>query len=290
MFNDSRHLRLQAKKGWHVFEYREIGSDKVSARISFQVKGKEAGSPWRAPFGSLEIYRKLTQKQGEDFVIQIQLELRHLGVNKIVIRNHPNLYHAVRAQLLNSSLTNLNFESSEDVSSIILVDEKPYQRKIKISERQKLVKAEKLFQFEQVDRKQLSTLYSFIASCREERNQSLSMTLPELKKLVSVFPDRILFFKVGTKSEISAAAIVICVSKTILYTFYYAHTKVHNRISPVVFLISGIYDYALTHNYKMVDLGTSMIEGQVNKPLLHFKKSIGGVSTKKLTFTRTYNG
>jgi hypothetical protein len=55
----------------------------------------------------------------------------------------------VEAQLLNDSLSNLEFEFSEDVGSIILVDEKPYYRKIKISERQKLVKAEKLFEFEQ---------------------------------------------------------------------------------------------------------------------------------------------
>ncbi len=286
LFNDSKHLLLQTKKGWHTFEYREIKSDKVSARISFQFKAKEAISPWRAPFGGFEFYRKLSKEQLEDFVIQIQQKLIQLGVNEILIRNHPNLYNECEAQLLNDSLLNLEFKFSEDVCSIILVDEKPYHRKIKISERQKLVKAEKLFEFERVNRKQLPTLYSFIASCREERNQSLSMTLPELRKLVTVFPDRILFFKVGTNSEISAAAIVIRVSKTILYTFYYAHKKTYNRISPAVFLISGIYDYALKLKISMIDLGTSMINGHVNKSLLHFKTSIGGVVTKKQTFTK----
>lgn len=285
LFNDPRHLLLQSKTGWHVFEYREIKSDKVSARISFQVKAEEASSPLRAPFGGVEIYRKLSQKQLEDFVIQIQQKLIQRGVNKIVIRNHPDLYNTGLVHLLKHALLNSKFALSEEISSIILVDEKLYRRKIKVSERQKLIKAAKLFHVEQVDKRQLSKLYSFIASCRKERSQSLSMTLPQLKKLVLVFPDQLLFFKVGMESEISAAAIVIRVNNQILYTFYYGHAKVHNRISPVVFLISGIYEYALKHKFCMIDLGTSMIDGNVNKSLLHFKTSIGGVVTSKSTFT-----
>jgi len=286
LFNDSRHLLLQSKKGWHNFEYRDLKTNNVNARIYFHIKNEEASSPLRAPFGSFEIYRKLTPKQVENFVLQLQLKLTQLGVKKIFIRSFPDLYDIERAQLINDKLIRSEFVSSEDISSIILVDEKPYARKIKISERQKLIKAASQFQFEKVDKRQLNKLYSFISTCREERSQSLSMTLSELKKLVNAFPDRVLFFKVGTEKEISAAAIVICVSNQILYTFYYAHAKVHNRISPVVFLMSGIYDYATRNKFKMIDLGTSMLNGHINKSLVHFKTSIGGVETKKSTFTK----
>jgi hypothetical protein len=286
LFNSPAHLQLQSATGWHVFEYRELKTDKLCVSISFHLKAGEAISPLRAPFGSIEFYRKLNEDQVADFIIQVQNYLSKLGAKRIVIRNAPELYNEEQSKLLKQMFLKSGFEFVEEVSSIILLDGKPFDKKIKISERQKLKKAANVFQFSKVSKSELSNLYKFIASCREERQQSLSMTLQDLKKLVATFPTQILFFKVGTEEETSAAAIVIRVSKQVLYTFYYAHAKAHNRISPVVFLISGIYDFAQHHKYKMIDLGTSMIDGQVNKPLLHFKKSIGGVTTKKLTFIK----
>lgn len=286
LFNHPDHLKLQSATGWHVFEHREQNTDKVCVRISFHIKADEAWSPLRAPFGSIEFYRKLDEDNVADFIVQVQKYLSKLGAKKIVLRNAPELYNEEQSKLLKQVFLKSGFEFTEEVSSIILLDGKPFEKKIKISERQKLKKAANVFQFSKVSKSELNELYKFIASCREERQQSLSMTLPDLKKLVLTFPNRILFFKVGAAGETSAAAIVIRVSKDVLYTFYYAHAKEHNRISPVVFLISGIYDFAIQHKYKMIDLGTSMIDGQVNKPLLHFKKSIGGVTTKKLKLTK----
>jgi len=286
LFNHPAHLQLQSATGWHVFEYREAKTHKVCARFFFHLKKGEARSPLRAPFGSIELYRKLNVDQITDFVSQVNDHLNKLGVKKIVVRNAPELYHEKNSELFKEVFIKAGFEVTEEVSSIILLDKKPFNQKIKISERQKLKKATSAFHFSKVNKTKLNELYKFIASCREERQQSLSMTLIELKKLVNSFPNRLLFFKVGTETETTAAAIVIRVSKDVLYTFYYAHAKEHNRISPVVFLISGIYDFAEQHKYKMIDLGTSMTEGQINKSLLHFKKSIGAVTNKKITFTK----
>ncbi|MBL7871007.1 MAG: hypothetical protein JNM78_05315 [Cyclobacteriaceae bacterium] len=286
LFNHPTHLQLQSVTGWHVFEYRDKKTDKVWACISFHLKAGEARCPLRAPFGSIELYRKLDEDYLAQFIIQVEEQLGKLGAKKIVIRNAPELYNEEQSKLLKKALLKSEFESSEEVSSVIHLDGKPFEKKIKISERQKLKKAASMFRFTKVNKSELIELYKFIATCRKERQQSLSMTLIELKKLVTAFPDSVLFFKVGTVEETTAAAIVIRVSKEVLYTFYYAHAKAHNRISPVVFLISGIYDFAVEHKYKMIDLGTSMIDRQINRSLLHFKKSIGGVTTRKLTFTK----
>jgi hypothetical protein len=286
LFNHPVHLQLQSRIGWHVFEYCELKTQRVYARISFHINGGEARSPLRAPFGSLEFYRKLSEEQVTDFIDQVFHYVNKLGAKKIVIRNAPDLYNEAQSNFLKQVFLKSGFDFEEEVSSIILINENSFEKKIKISERQKLKKASNVFIFSKVNKSKLNELYKFIASCREERQQSLSMTLIELKKLVAAFPTRLLFFKVGTEEETTAAAIVIRVSNEVLYTFYYAHTKAHNRISPVVFLISGIYEFAKHHHYKMIDLGTSMLDGQVNKSLLHFKKSIGGITNKKLTFTK----
>ncbi len=284
LFNEGDHALLQSKRGWHIFEYREVNSLKVWARFLVYVKSGEAHSPLKAPFGSVELFQKLSEVHLTDFLEQVQAQLSHLRVKQLVIRNTPDLYDLQTSTLLQAVLKKLGFESAEEVSSILLIDEKPFERKIKISERQKLKKAAATFQFEKVSSKELKKIYSFIAACRKEKNQNLSMSLRDLQKTISVFPDRFFLFTVGSKTELAAAAIVIQVSKNILYTFYYAHAKRYNRISPVVFLMSGIFEFAASKKYKLIDLGTSMIDGHVNRTLLHFKKSIGGVSNKKLTF------
>ncbi|MBP9926571.1 MAG: hypothetical protein KBF45_11335 [Cyclobacteriaceae bacterium] len=286
LFNTAPHLRLQAGKGWQVFEYVESTRNIIYARISFLIKGSEARSPMKAPFGSVEIYRKLTQKQVEEFVEQVEQQLRILAVKKIFIRHHPDCYDEKKPNVWRTCLRNLQFQQAIDITSIILVDDRSFEKKIKISERQKLHKAARVLTFERVNNIELKSIYAFIDACRKERNQSLSMTLTDLKKLLTVFPDRVLLFKVGAQSTLSAAAIVILVSPKILYTFYYAHAKIHDRISPVVFLLSGIYDFGRKHKIKMIDLGTSMTDQKLNKSLLHFKKSIGGISDNKSTFTK----
>lgn len=287
LFNESDHLFLQSKRGWQIFEFIELNSLKVYARIFFHVKDGQASSPLKAPFGSVEIFRKLSETQLIDFLEQTLGQLIRLRVKKVVIRSYPDLYDLQTSNLLQSALKQVGFENTEEISSILFLDGKPFERKIKISERQKLKKALGVFEFKQVGTRELNRIYSFIAICRMERSQTLSMTLRELRKTISVFPDRFFLFTVGTKTELAAAAIVIQVSKNILYTFYYAHAKKYNRISPVVLLISGIYDFASAKKFGMIDLGTSMMEGHVNRPVLHFKKSIGGVSNKKITFYKT---
>ncbi|MEQ1586656.1 MAG: hypothetical protein ABL895_12300 [Cyclobacteriaceae bacterium] len=287
LFNDRNHLLLQSKKGWHVFEFRESKTDKTSARISFNIKSGEAQSPLHAPFGSVEVYRKMKDIQLKEFLEKVQSELMSMGVTKIIIRNFPDLYDEHLSQTVSQTMRSLRFSCREEISSIIQVDEKAFERKIKASERQKLKKATALFQIDRVGVSDLKLIYSFIADCRKERNQSLSMTLLELNKTISVYPEQFYFFKTIRNNEIAAAAIVIQISKDVLYTFYYAHAKKHNRVSPVVFLISSIYEFATVNKFNMIDLGTSMIDGHINQSLLHFKKSIGGVSCSKFTYTRS---
>ena len=270
-----------------MFDFCESGTEKIYARISFHIKSGLALSPLRAPFGSVEVYKRLNEIQLKEFLEEVQGQLVKLGVKEVIIRNFPELYDEHFSRQVNGVMRNLQFTLLEAVSSIIQVSEKVFYKMIKVSERQKLKKASELFQIEQIDSSDLKKIYSFIASCRRERNQSLSMSLVELQKTISVFPDRFYFFKASRKDEIAAAAIVIQVSKKILYTFYYAHAKKHNRVSPVVFLISGIYDFASSNKFELIDLGTSMIDGHVSRSLLHFKKSIGGISSGKFTYTKS---
>ena len=286
LFNSPKHLWLQSGKNWRIYEALEEGTNTVKVRIAFQINEGEALSPVRAPFGFLEIYRKISANELTSFFLLIEAELKNRGIRKIHIKSYPEGY-VRNFELVEEILRTLQFSITQEISSIIPVDRKVFEKRIKISERQKLKKAEKLFSFEKVKRTYLKEIYTFIEDCRKERNQSLSMNFTEFKKTVLAFPKDFSFYRVYDSSGTAAAAIVISVNKKILYTFYYAHAKRFNKVSPVVFLISGIYKVAQNQGIAMIDLGTSMVNGKINRSLLHFKRSIGGQSNRKLIFEKT---
>jgi len=286
LFNSAKHLRLQAGKNWSVYEILNEDSRAVKARIVFHIHKEVATSPLRAPFGFLEIYKKISTDELTVFFSLIETDLKNQGVKKINLKSYPEAYEE-NFKVVEEVLKKLHYTVSSEVSSIIPVDNKPLEKKIKISERQKLRKAQQLFFFERLNIAHLKEVYSFIADCREERNQRLSMSFSELKKTVAAFPKNFFLYRLRNESGTAAAAIVIKINKEILYTFYYAHARRFDRVSPVVLLIAEIYEWSQGQNVEMIDLGTSMIDGKINHPLLHFKKSIGGQSNRKLIFEKT---
>lgn len=284
LFNRSLHLRLQSAKNWRIYEIHDRNAE-VKIRIAVHIERNMAVSPLRAPFGFIEFYKKSSWMELVDFISLMELDLKSRGVKKIQLKSYPEVYDKNSA-LTERALKSLHYITRHELSSVIRVDQKSYEKKIKISERQKLRKAEKMFSFEKTSIDQLKDIYSFIETCREEKNHRLSMTFSELRKVVAAFPEDFLLYKVYDASGTAAAAIVIKVNEKILYTFYYAHSKKYDKVSPVVFLISGIYEESQRQGIEMIDLGTSMKGGKINRSLVHFKKSIGGQSYHKHTFEK----
>ncbi len=284
LFSNPNHLLLQSKRGWKVFGLAAKG--KTVAQIAFHIKKNEALSPLRAPFGSVQVNGKISERQLRFFFTYIEKILKRQGVKRIGIRNYPEIYNPVATQLLQKTLKGFGFSVKTQVTSVIHIDQNDFASKIKISKRQRLRKCEARFKFEQIAGSQLSSLYRFIETCRLHKNQTLSMSLPQLRKATKTFPKDFLFFEATKDERRVAAAIVVRVSKTILYTFYYAHDRTYNKFSPVVFLLAGIYSYAQTSKIDWIDLGTSMDGEKVNGPLLHFKESIGGKFSPKFIFEK----
>jgi hypothetical protein len=285
IFNCAEHLRLQQAKNWRIYELLDQQANVVIARIAFHMDGDKARSPFRAPFGFIEFFGNIIESELAVFFSLIEADLKARGIKKIQLKSYPEIYDS-RFSMAEAALKQLKYAVSHELSSVIPVDRKPFVKKIKISERQKLRKAEKLFSFEKLKNSQLQDVYAFIEGCRRERDQSLSMSFSDLGKTVRTFPENFLLYRVYDDSGTAAAVIAIKVSKEILYTFYYAHARKFDKVSPVVFLISSLYKLAQMQHIAFIDLGTSMVNGKVNRSLLHFKKSIGGESNRKLIFEK----
>jgi hypothetical protein len=288
LFNQKAHLQLQSKTGWLVYGLRENDSEKILVKISFCLKDGVASSPYRAPFGGWELNGKVAIRHTDFFINRLIEDLKSRGVKKIEIKNSPLNYQPFATRLFLRVAKKFDFSIHKEISSIIPVDSTLFERRIVVAKRQKLLKSEARFSFYQEDLSQLRKIYTFIEGCRHERHQALSMSYLQIKNTVAIFPQDYFLFSVKENERLAAAAIVIRVNEKILYTFYYAHAKHFDKMSPVVFLIKNLYSFAKKSKYRMIDLGTSMIHGHVNQPLLHFKKSIGGLSVLKYSAEKEF--
>ncbi|MFM9838047.1 MAG: hypothetical protein ACKVOQ_07265, partial [Cyclobacteriaceae bacterium] len=259
---------------------------KALVKISFCLKDGIASSPYRAPFGGWELNGRVTIKQADFFIDRLIADLKSKGIRKLEIKNPPMSYQPFAGKLFLQVAKKLDFRIYQETSSIISVDATLFEKKLVIAKRQKLVKGEVRFSFHQENLTQLKKIYSFIEACREERHQTLSMSFPQIRKTIVSFPHDYFLFSVKEGERLAAAAIIVRVSEKIVYTFYYAHARHYDKVSPVVFLIKNLYSFSRKGKYRMIDLGTSMVHGRINQPLLHFKKSIGGLSVPKYSFEK----
>lgn len=285
LYNAAAHLRSQTLRNWRVYEIINERTKKVAARISFNLQNGKALSPFRAPFGGLEVYDKVPLHDLVEFIRLVEADLVQQGIKSILIKSFASLYHQT-ASLVFDVFCEADYTHRKELTSVIPIDGKSFERKIKLSERQKLRKSKNLFQFKQIDQNHLQEIYCFLLACRHERNQTLSLSLKEIIKLGNLFSERIYLFNVHNQQGIAAACIALKVSDQVLYTFYYGHQKRYDKVSPVVWLMSGIYDFAQQNNFRCIDLGGTIVNGKMNRSLLHFKKSIGGVNSDKYYFEK----
>ena len=208
----------------------------------------------------------------------------------MVIKHSPAAYAPRREALLQTFLLNLGYRvANAETGAIIPVDGK-FEDHLDSWEKRKLKQAQtSALQWRQLTHDNVDTIYNFILASRKQKGYSLSMTLGEIRRVVERFPERYLLFGVYQADLLVAAGISIVVNDRVLYNFYSAHDNAYDHLSPVVFLIEGLYSYCTAHRLTLLDLGTSAVEGKPNFGLLDFKMRLGGLPTPKLTFEKTFS-
>lgn len=288
LFNDEQHRVLQSPGGWQSYRLIREDKKKIVAAIHFYLENGVARSPYKAPFGSVEFSKTLPPKDLFEFLKNVEARLIGQGVKKIQIKNPPEAYQPASSSLLEVLLLNLGYRILQaEISTSIAVYETKYDQKIEGWELRKLKQGKKAkLTFQEMPIRWMEEIYDFIRICREERKQSLSMTLAELMKTVAVFPGNFVLFGVFHRKELAAASISIRVSKRIVYNFYSAHPRKLDSLSPVVSLMQGIYGWSQKQHIELIDLGTSALEGQPNFSLLEFKLRLSGSPSTKFTFEK----
>ncbi len=288
LFNDERHRLLQAPSGWQSFCLLREDKRKLLAWIHFHVENQVARSPFKAPFGSVEYSKSLVPKDLYEFLQGVGSKLGAQGVKRIVIKNALEIYDPLSSSLLEVLLLNLGYRITQaEIVAAIPVSEIKYDQIIEGWELRKLKQGKRAkLSFHEIPLRRIEEVYEFILACRNERQQSLSMTRPEVVRAVNSIPKAFILFGVNDQKELAAASISIRVSKRIVYNFYSAHPRKMDFMSPVVSLTQGIYGWAQQQGVHWIDLGTSALDGQPNFGLLDFKIRQSGILSGKFSFEK----
>jgi hypothetical protein len=290
LFNTAPYRLLQSASGWHSFFVIHAKDKKAIAGIHFYVKDNVAQSPFRAPFGSVDCVDDLPSQVLFEFLLFVDSGIKKTGVHQVVIKHSPASYAPRREALLQTFLLNLGYRVANAETGAVIPVAGQFEDHLDPWEKRKLKQAQaSALQGRQLTPGNVTAVYDFILASREQKGYSLSMNREEIRRMVERFPERYLLFGVYQDALLIAAGISILVNDRVLYNFYSAHDSAYDHLSPVVFLIDGLYSYCTAHHLTLLDLGTSAVEGRPNFGLLDFKMRLGGIPTPKLTFEKTFS-
>ena len=288
LFNIRAHRLTQTKKGWKEFHLIDRKKKKILASLAFHIQNEKARSPFRAPFGSFEFSGSLPIKDLIEFYDYVENELKKMNVSEINIIAPPELYSPLQPVVTAILILNGYKVLAAEHSSCILVDEQPLSSKVTYDKRKKLRQISKInLEFYELGIHKLKDAYDLISQSRKNKKQSLSMSFDQLSKTVKIFPQSFFVFGVWLNGNLISACITIKVNPSVVYLFYGAHDSRYNKISPFVFLLVHLYQWCFTHKIRMIDLGTSMLNGKVNASLIDFKIRMGSTITNKFTFQKS---
>lgn len=289
LFHHAKHLHLQSSSGWHSFYAINNAAHTIDAHLHVHIAGSRAISPYRAPFGSYQFREDISYTALFEFIEFTLARLHEKGVNEFVVKNPPLAYAPGVMELLTTFQLNLGFEIQQAEAGSILDISGDFREGLNSGELRRIKKAEKEgLKFTVLDMSELESIYTFILACRMERGYTLSIDWETLRKTVEAFPDRYMLFGVRHHDVVAAAAIAYDAGNRVLVNFHPAHPREYDHLSPVVLLLEGMYHYAHEKGYRLLDLGTSAVDGKPNFGLLNFKSRVGARVTSKFTLVKRW--
>lgn len=250
------------------------------AFIHFQLNEKEAYSLHQSSFGGLAVVQEMGVTLLEDFLSYVIDDLKQTGVNKLTIRECPECYaiQSNKEQIYERlGFMNLFRETNQYIETAL-----PFDKLVNRNRKRSLKSIQNLgYVFSQLQTNRLEEAHNLLVVNRKARGLELTMTLEQLQLAMEQFPDRYLLFGISSEYQLIAASVCIKVNQKILYDFYHGELPEYTESSPVTMLVAELYQYALSNNFEIIDLGISSVDGKLDEGLFQFKKSLGAKEESK---------
>lgn len=281
---------LSTKTESEQYHFYWVNDNEAHAHVAFSIVENIAYSPYKLPFGGIEVSQSLSIADIQAFLKEIEIRLRKLKVENIRIHQAPDAYFdqsnikAAFSEQEFEVIQNRIFHTiSVDSSELFDRMHKMEQRKIKKcidagAEFRELKKSEKVKSFQWIER--FRTLDYKPPSMTWVDLRDVNQRNPKLYKVFGVFID----------DYMVAATVVVIVNKKAAYHFMPAsHVEFqdYRKFSPMVFLVENLYQWCQAKSIQTLDLGTSYVDMKMKTSLAKFKENIGGKPSEALSWQKT---
>lgn len=245
-------------------------------------------SPFRGTFAGFEL-KKFDSQLLQFFIREVELFLLKKGAKQIIVNSAPFIHNLpIQSHMFNSFLNDGYKIYSHEINHSIYLKEIDLVSSMQKSARKRYNKCMRDgFTFRQVTTKsEIQNVYNIIAVNRESKGYSISMSFDQIMRMQEAFPLNLYFFETSHHRELVASGICIKLSHEILYVFYWGDLPGYEQHSPIIFLASGIYEFARKNGFKILDIGTSTQNGIPNQGLIKFKENLGFMASLKLAYSK----
>lgn len=277
-FNSSKFLLNKQFKisGWQL-----VKKEKPVSQIFFHIAKGIAISGFQSTFGSFDIEDSTSSEELKSLIGVLIADLKKEGVTKIKVKQSPSYF--AHAALVEKSLKSFGFENVvTEINQHITIDNPQFED---VADRSEVIRSNKCnklgYEFKISSLLHLPDIYALLTETLQRNGNRPSMSYDNLKSVIESCPDNYMLFTLWDDDKIIAATVSIKLEDSIMYNFYHADHLDYRRVSALTYLLKNIYLYCYTHNYKIFDLGTSTVNGVLNKGLFNFKKTRGAVSSDK---------
>lgn len=291
LFNTQEFINLHAKDPEKLYIF-SLHSDKSVDCLGichfYKSQSNNFVSPINGSFGNFEFAEKISVEVMEEFMDFVINYLLKSPCDQIKIKFSPDIYNASHNSIILSFLLRHGFKiESVELNQYIKSFDYILDESVCKGNRKRIRKAiDQNLEFKQVNPSEYESVYQVIYQNRARRGFPITMTWQDLKKMTETFPDKSIFFAVFKQNIIIASAICFEVSNQMLYVFYWGELGGFETLSPIAFLSKSIVEYAKAHNFKVVDIGTSSVNGMPNYGLHKFKVNIGCDTCSKFLLYR----
>lgn len=283
VYNTTAFTELNRPKADEVI-YLAAGDDKVIGGIVLGRRGDMLSSPFSAPYGGLvvnsahgilsimEVWEAITRYAfDKNCGLKITLPPAFME-NGLTVRSENALL-----QLGGLPSVELNYHFDLTVGDI--------RDAFSGAGRKNLRRAERAgYECVMLDptSENIERVYRIIAGNREAHGYDISMSLADVLATSAVATVHLFVLRLGAE-EIAAAYLHVPVSG-IAQVIYWGDIPGYSESRPMNMLAFRIFEFYRTKGYRVVDVGTSNIDGHPNYGLCDFKEGLGCRPTAKFTF------
>jgi hypothetical protein len=239
-----------------------------------QVQNEAINIPF-SPFGGIVQKNNYSLKDLQTFLNQLKEQLKHSGINKIILQQPPHFYNDF---ITSDELISLGFTSQKpDINQYVPLDNIIYH----VMEK-RLLRKKHSFTIEKSTNFSLG--HQFISDCRQQQGLTINITRNKLLALVEQNTAAYNLYLVKEERELACAVITVDPNPDVRYYYLPATHNSFKNLSPMVYALDKIYMDAKIEGFQYLDLGRSSIDGFSQKGLFNFKKNMGAQESVLHTF------